>query len=73
MIALGKRKDVIEVVSFYPILIFPGDIALIGSRLKHPNDNNFDRNGSIGGRGSTEESSKNAQEKEWQSNPHIGG
>jgi hypothetical protein len=73
MIALGEWEDVIEVVSFYPILILPGDIAFIGSGFEQPNDDNFDRNGSIGRRGLAERSGKNAEKQEWRSNPHIGG
>ena len=42
--ALGKRKDVVKVLAFDPVLVLAWSVALIGSGLKERNDHYFDGN-----------------------------
>ena len=69
--ALGKRKDVVEVFAFDPILVLARRVALIGSRLEERDHHDFDRDWRWCGR--TNAGRREDQEKKrQQSSAHTG-
>jgi hypothetical protein len=43
VVGLGKRKDLVEMIAFHPILQFAGAVTGIGAGFEHSDDDDFDR------------------------------
>ena len=39
---VGKRKDLVEVIAFHPILEFAGAVTRVGAGFEHGHDDDFD-------------------------------
>ena len=42
VVGLGKRKDLVEMIAFHPILQFAGAVTRVGAHFEHGHDDYFD-------------------------------